>query len=171
MCLHGANDLLHNEKDCLGERENRARSREHLLGAAENGPATKKILFVTEMIVSLGGICNSLNPRSYQLAREDLLRDREDLLRGNDLLPNEDDLHQAGLGPQRGGDGHFRFEGNVSGAKKNVTVAAKIIYIVEKTFSLANLILDAAEKIGSKSPKIADEGEITLDEVELILFV
>lgn len=30
-----------------------------------------------------------------------------------DLLNRADDLHEAGLGPPRGGDGHFGFEGNV----------------------------------------------------------
>ena len=58
-----------------------------------------------------------------------------------------------------------------SGTKNIGTLAAKIIYIVEKTFSLSNLILDAAEKIGSKSSKIADEAEITLDEAESTFFV
>jgi len=51
-----------------------------------------------------------------------------------------------------------------SGTKKIVTVAVKIIYGVEKPVSLTNLILDAAQKIGSKSSRIADEPQIMLDQ-------
>jgi len=51
-----------------------------------------------------------------------------------------------------------------SGTKKIVTVAVKVIYGVEKPVSLTNLILDAAQKIGSKSSRIADEPQIMLDQ-------
>jgi len=47
-----------------------------------------------------------------------------------------------------------------SGTEKIVNAAWKIIPVPEKTVSLANLILDAAQMAGSGSLEIADEPEM-----------